>query len=81
MIVYIEQPIKWNITDEIEELLDELHIDYSDTHILEQKLILDEWDTNFLFSDVFMNDVKIEYGNYGGEGSDFSISIYSKEEK
>jgi len=36
MIVYIENPIKWNITDDVKEVLNDLGFSYTDTHILDQ---------------------------------------------
>jgi hypothetical protein len=78
MIVYIENPIKWNITDDMKEVLNDLGFSYTDTHILDQKWTGDETEVNMLFAEIFFNDVKIEYGNYGGDGCDFSINISEK---
>jgi hypothetical protein len=75
MIVYIKNSIKWDIDDYIKEIFDEFSISYKNNIIIPQKIVLNEQDVNILFSEVFMDDVKIKYGFYGGEGCDFSITI------
>jgi hypothetical protein len=78
MIAYIKDPIKWLITEDIAYIFDEFSIYYNETHILPQKITVSEVDMNYLFSEVFLGDVIIEYGFYGGEGCDFSINIKEK---
>jgi len=47
-----------------------------------QKIVLEERDMNYMFSDFFVyTDYKIEYGDIGGEGCDFSIDVYPVGEK
>jgi hypothetical protein len=45
----------------------------------QQKITLDEIKMNELFDEILCN-YKMEYGNYGGAGCDFSISITNKKD-
>jgi len=46
--------------------------------IIPQKIVLDEKDMNWLFSEVFI-DCKIEYCWLGGQGCDFAIQISDRD--
>jgi hypothetical protein len=78
MIAYIKESIKWAITEDIARIFDEFSIYYNETHILPQKITVNEVDMNYLFSEVFLGNVDIEYGFYGGSGCEFSIVISEK---
>lgn len=73
MIAYIEEPIK--IKDLDTKFLDDMEIYYSKNKILPQKIQLTEYDMNWLFSEILMGKVNIEYAWYGGEGCDFAIDV------
>lgn len=76
MIAYIEEPIP--ITNIDNYFLDGMGVYHTDTEILPQKIHLNEQDMNWLFSEIFMGEVNIEYAWCGGEGCDFAIEIKRK---
>lgn len=76
MIMYIERNFIVTIDSSNEEILKNFDIEYKDDVIQEQKVVLDEFDMNTFYNEFFLDqDVKMEYGFYGGEGCDFSIMI------
>jgi len=76
MIAYIKEPISVKKMDEY--ILDSLGIYHNENEILPQKIQLHEQDINWLFSEIFIGEVDIEYAWYGGEGCDFAIDIKRK---
>ncbi len=75
MIIYIEKSLPWPISKKIKRNLQKFSIQCGGNEIFPQKIILSEQEANVLFSEIFMDYVIIEYGFYGGEGCDFSITI------
>lgn len=73
MIAYIEEPIKIKNLDT--KFLDNMGIYYSKNKILPQKIQLTEYDMNWFFSEILMEEVNIEYAWYGGKGCDFAIDV------
>lgn len=79
MILYIENDIICDITEDNEHILDDFCIRYENDVIKEQKIDLNEFDVNILFDEFFcLNNFHLEYGDYGGEGCCFSLSIRQK---
>ncbi len=75
MIIYIEKSLPWPISKKVKKDLQKFSIQCNDKEIFSQKIILSEQEANVLFSEIFMDYVVIEFGFYGGEGCDFSLTI------
>ena len=70
------------LEDDYRDLLEKFSVSYKEDNehifIEEQKITLDEIGINTLFSEIFTDECKLEYGFLGGRGCEFSLSLHSK---